>query len=94
MVFYSFAIIDVCSKWAPYSYTKLSVYVNPLIYIYYCTRIGGLWGLEIIYNCIINAYKGCVTFYTLMRPIFVLLSLGLSSAYSIVYGLCNFLASL
>ncbi len=40
MLFYSFAILDVCSKWAPFSYTKLSVYVNLLVYINCCTRMG------------------------------------------------------
>ena len=30
----------VRSKWAPFSYTKLSVYVNLLVYINCCTRMG------------------------------------------------------
>jgi hypothetical protein len=42
MIFYSFAIIDVCSKRTPFLFTKLSLYVNPLVYIYCCTRLG-MW---------------------------------------------------
>ncbi len=37
--FYYFAIIDVCSKWAPFLFTKLTLYVDPLVYIFCCTGI-------------------------------------------------------
>ena len=37
---YSFAILDVCSKLASFSYTQLSVYVNLLVYIKCCTQMG------------------------------------------------------
>ncbi len=42
MLFCSFTIKDVCSKRTPFLFTKLSLYVNPLVYIYCCTRLG-MW---------------------------------------------------
>ncbi len=50
--FYSFAILDVCSKLAPFSYTKLSIYVDPLVYINCCTQmgmgVGTMWATTVL----------------------------------------------